>query len=161
MEEMIAEIKQKQAEIKRLQKELQDKSSEIFLSSFKNLFEETPKLKSFAWSQYTPYFNDGETCTFSANVDYIYINGICVDDSDWISEKTITNYGTWNRETKKFEGRTEVSNLNYDSELVKANDEIREFLYNFDEDFFMAQFGDHAKVTVTEEGVSVDEYEHD
>ena len=86
MEEMIAEIKQKQAEIKRLQKELQDKSSEIFLSSFKNLFEETPKLKSFAWSQYTPYFNDGETCEFSANVDYIQMNGEPVDESEWISE---------------------------------------------------------------------------
>ena len=50
MEEMIAEIKEKQAEIKRLQKELQEKSAKIFLSSFKNLFEETPKLKSFAWT---------------------------------------------------------------------------------------------------------------
>jgi predicted RNase H-like nuclease (RuvC/YqgF family) len=58
MEEMIAEIKEKQAEIKRLQKELQEKSSKIFLSSFKKLFEETPKLQSFGWTQYTPYFND-------------------------------------------------------------------------------------------------------
>ena len=82
MEEMIAEIKQKQAEIKRLQKELQDKSSEIFLSSFKNLFEETPKLKSFAWSQYTPYFNDGDTCYFSANTDYLTINGDNDDDDE-------------------------------------------------------------------------------
>lgn len=154
-------LREKQEGIKKLKEEMLEESNKIFTELTKTIFEDHPKVKSFGWNQYTPYFNDGETCTFSANVDYIYINGICVDDSDWISEKTITNYGTWNRETKKYEGRTEVSNLNYDSELVKANDEIREFLYNFDEDFFMAQFGDHAEVTVTEEGVSVDEYEHD
>jgi len=154
-------LREKQEGIKKLKEEMLEESNKIFTELTKTIFEDHPKVKSFGWNQYTPYFNDGETCTFSANVDYIYINGICVDDSDWISEKTITNYGTWKRETKKYEGRTEVSNLNYDSELVKANDEIREFLYNFDEDFFMAQFGDHAKVTVTEEGVSVDEYEHD
>jgi len=51
--------------------------------------------------------------------------------------------------------------LNYDSELVKSTDNIIEFLRNFDEDFFVTQFGDHAEVTVTLEGVSVDEYEHD
>jgi hypothetical protein len=40
-------------------------------------------------------------------------------------------------------------------------DEIKEFLSNFDNDFFMSQFGDHAEITITAEGVSVDEYEHD
>jgi hypothetical protein len=154
-------LREKQMEIKKLKEEMLEASNKIFTELTKTIFEEHPKVKSFGWNQFTPYFNDGETCTFSANVDYIYINGTCVDDSDWVSENIITNYGTWNRETKKYEGRTEVPNFNYDSELVKANDDIIEFLRNFDEDFFMAQFGDHAEVTVTEEGVSVDEYEHD
>jgi hypothetical protein len=154
-------LREKQEGIKKLKEEMLEESNKIFTELTKTIFEDHPKVKSFGWNQYTPYFNDGETCTFSANVDYIYINETCVDDSDWVSEKTITNYGTWNRETKKYEGRTEVSNLNYDSELVKANDDIIEFLRNFDEDFFASQFGDHAEVTVTEEGVSVDEYEHD
>ena len=158
---MLTEIRKKQAEIKELQKELQKKSADIFLSSFKRLFEENPKLKSFGWTQYTPYFNDGDTCTFSVNTDWIYINGIPVDDSDWVNETTITNYGTWNRDKKVYEGRTEVPNLNYDEELSKASNEISEFLSNFDNEFFISQFGDHAEITVTAEGVSVDEYEHD
>ena len=45
--------------------------------------------------------------------------------------------------------------------MVKSTDNIIELLRNFDEDFFMSQFGDHAEVTVTLEGVSVGEYEHD
>ena len=154
-------LREKQEGIKKLKEEMLEASNKIFTEMTKVIFEEHPKIKSFGWNQYTPYFNDGETCTFSANVDYIYINGTCVDDSDWVSEKIITNYGTWNREKKVYEGRTEIPNLNYDSELVKSTDNIIEFLRNFDEDFFMSQFGDHAEVTVTLEGVSVDEYEHD
>lgn len=156
-----AVLKEKQEEIKKLKKEMIEASNKIFTELTKTIFEEHPKVKSFGWSQYTPYFNDGDTCTFSAHTDYIYINGDSADEADWMSETTITNYGTWNREKRVYEGRTEVPNLNYDPELVKANDEIREFLRNFDEDFFMSQFGDHAEITVTAEGVSVDEYEHD
>ena len=136
-------------------------SNKIFTDLTKTIFEENPKVKSFGWNQYTPYFLDGDTCTFSVNTDYIYINGESVDESDWISETKITNWGTWNREKKQYEGRTEVINLDYDPELSKSSDEIREFLRNFDEDFFLSQFGDHAEITITAEGVSVDEYEHD
>ena len=154
-------LREKQEEIKKMKKEMLEASNKIFTELTKTIFEDHPKVKSFGWSQYTPYFNDGDPCTFSTNTDYIYINGDCVDDSEWINETIITNYGTWNREKKVYEGRTEVPNLNYDSELAKANDEIKEFLRNFDNDFFMSQFGDHAEITVTAEGVSVDEYEHD
>ena len=154
-------LKEKQEEIKKLKKEMLEASNKIFTELTKTIFEEHPKVKSFGWTQYTPYFNDGDTCYFSVHTDYIYINGESADESNWISETNITNYGNWNREKRVYEGRTEVANLDYDPELVKANDEIREFLRNFDQDFFLSQFGDHAEVTVTAEGVSVDECEHD
>ena len=156
-----AVLREKQEEIKKLKKEMLEASNKIFTDLTKTIFEEHPKVKSFGWNQFTPYFNDGDTCYFSVNNDYISINGESVDESDWINETKITNWGTWNREKRQYEGRTEVPNFNYDSELVKATDEIREFLRNFDNDFFMSQFGDHAEVTITAEGVSVDEYEHD
>jgi len=156
-----AVLREKQEEIKKLKKEMLEASNKIFTDLTKTIFEDHPKVKSFSWNQFTPYFNDGETCEFSANVDYIQINGEPVDESDWINETKITNYGTWNREKREYEGRTEVPNLDYDPELAAASDEIREFLSNFDNDFFMSQFGDHAEVTITSEGVSVDEYEHD
>jgi len=156
-----AVLREKQEEIKKLKKEMLEASNKIFTDLTKTIFEDHPKVKSFGWNQYTPYFNDGETCEFSANTDYIHINSEPVDESDWINETKITNYGTWNREKRVYEGRTEVPNLDYDPELSKASEEIREFLRNFDNDFFLSQFGDHAEVTITAEGVSVDEYEHD
>lgn len=154
-------VREKQKEIKKLQKEILDISVKIFTDLTKIIFEKYPKVKSFGWNQYTPYFNDGETCFFSVNTDWIYINGDPADEADWISKTKITNHGTWNQKLKKYEGRTEVSNLNYDEDLSKATDEIREFLNNFDEDFFMSQFGDHVEVKITSEGISIDELEHD
>jgi len=159
--EKFAILREKQEEIKKLKEEMLEASNKIFTDLTKTIFKEHPKLESFGWSQYTPYFNDGETCTFSANIDYIYINGQPADEADWINETKITNYGTWNREKRQYEGRTEVANLDYDPELAKITDEVKDFLSNFDEDFFLSQFGDHAEITITAEGVSVDECEHD
>jgi hypothetical protein len=161
MEEMIAEIKEKQAEIKRLQKELQEKSSKIFLSSFKNLFEETPKLKSFAWTQYTPYFNDGDTCYFSANTDYLIINGDHEDDASWAQEKKVISWGTYNRDKRIYEGRIEQDNPEYDKELSEAVDKVKKFLNLFDDKFYQNQFGDHTMVTVTPNGIDTEDYDHD
>jgi hypothetical protein len=161
MEEMIAEIKEKQAEIKRLQKELQEKSSKIFLSSFKNLFEETPKLKSFAWTQYTPYFNDGDTCYFSANTDYLMINGDHEDDASWSQEKKVISWGTYNRDKRIYEGRIEQDNPEYDKELSEAVDKVKKFLNLFDDKFYQDQFGDHTMVTVTPNGIDTEDYDHD
>jgi hypothetical protein len=161
MKDKLELLKEKQSQISNLKNDVIDLSSGIFEDFYRYIFEKYPTLESFGWTQYTPYFNDGDVAIFSVNTDWIYINGIPVDDSDWVNETTIINYGTWNREKKVYEGRTEVPNLNYDKELSKASDEISEFLSNFDNEFFMSQFGDHAEITVTSEGVSVDEYEHD
>lgn len=161
MEEMIAEIKEKQAEIKHLQKELQDKSSEIFLSAFKKLFEENPRLTSFSWNQYTPYFNDGDTCYFSAYTDYIYVNGEDASDSDWLDEKNVISWGTYNHEKRVYEGRVEVDNPNYDKELSESTEKVKKILSLFDDDFYQKQFGDHVKVTVTANGIETEDYDHE
>lgn len=154
-------LKEKQKEIAKLKAEAQQMASDAFDSFCKEIFEKHPKIESFGWSQFTPYFNDGDTCTFSVNTDYISINGEYVDDSKWVNETTVVDWGTWNRELRIYEGRVEVPNLDYDAELAKGSDEITEFLRNFDNDFYITRFGDHAEITVTKDGVDVDEYEHD
>lgn len=154
-------LKEKQKEIQILKNEMLEESKKIFTEVSKSIFEDNPKIKSFSWTQYTPYFNDGDACTFSADTDYISVNGERVDDAKWMSPVTVKTWGTWNRETRTYEGREEVPNLDYDKELVEGVGEIREFLSHFDNDFFLQQFGDHAEITVTSEGVNIDEYEHD
>ena len=35
--------------------------------AFKDLFDKYPEVTSVVWTQYTPYFNDGDACTFTVN----------------------------------------------------------------------------------------------
>ena len=140
LEEKIKLLRTKNSEVYNLKDEIFNLSKDVFEDGCKNIFEKYPKIESFGWNQYTPYFNDGETCFFSVNTDWIYINGDPADEADWISKTKITNHGTWNQKLKKYEGRKEVSNLNYDEELSKATDEIREFLNKLDTIYLISRY---------------------
>ena len=36
---------------------------------YQEIFDKYPIVETFAWRQYTPYFNDGEECTFGVNTE--------------------------------------------------------------------------------------------
>jgi hypothetical protein len=161
LEEKIKLLRTKNSEIRDLKNDVFNLSKDVFDDWCKTVFDKYPKVESFGWNQYTPYFMDGETCVFSANTDYISINGDYVDDSEWMGKTVVTNWGTYNRETKVYDGKVEIPNEKHDSELESASEDIRKFLQTFDDDFYIRKFGDHSEITVTKEGVEVDDYDHD
>ncbi len=158
--EKLEELKLKQKELSELNQKIIDQSSDIFDIFISEIFNKYP-IESFGWSQYTPYFNDGDTCIFSANTDYLKINDEYVEESEWISEKNTTNWGTWNAQTRQYDNRVEVDNEKYDPILAKCSDEISDFLSNFDDNFYLKKFGDHAEITVTKDGFTIEDCEHD
>jgi len=160
-EQKLEKLKERQSQISDIKKEVLDLSSGIFEDFYKYIFEKYPTLESFGWTQYTPYFNDGETCVFYANTNCISVNDEYVDDANWASEVNVINWGNWNRELKVYEGRVEEPNPNYDPVLTEASNEITNFLGNFDNDFYLSKFGDHASITVTKDGVDISDYDHD
>ena len=161
VEQKLQELRESQNQISNLKKEVVEKSSTILEEFSKGIFLKYPKLESFGWSQYTPYFNDGETCVFQANIDYLSINGENAEESDWYSENKVLSWGTYDRVNRTYVGRVEEPNQKYNKELVEACEEIRDFLSNFDNDFYLSKYGDHAEITITPLGVNVDECEHD
>lgn len=154
-------LKEKNNQIYKIKKEIKDMSSGLFEDFQSYIFEKYPDIHSFGWTQYTPYFNDGEACIFYANTDYLKINDEYADDSDWFSPVNITKNGTWNRDLKVYEGRTEEPNPNYNQKMIDACSEIGEFLSNFDDEFYLQKFGDHAEITITKEGIDISDYDHD
>lgn len=159
--EKFKELQQKQKKINQLNTELTKFSSEIFEDFYKYIFDKYNTLESFAWSQYTPYFNDGDSCVFFANTEYIKVNGDYAEDSIWFNKKNVTNWGTWNPKEKVYEGREEVENKSYDKVLNESHDEITQFLSQFDNDFYLRKFGDHAEITVTRTGFDISDCDHD
>jgi hypothetical protein len=112
------------------------------------LFLQHPTLKSFGWRQYTPYFNDGDTCEFSAHTDYPEVNNEDLEDS---------NHFRWNDPDSAFSEELQMTKEEH-KELIQV---VVRFLRHFEEEILKDLFGDHARVIITPSGASVEEYEHD
>lgn len=138
------------------QKELTiQKFKESFTEVIKDFFELVPSVKKVVWSQYTPYFNDGDTCTFSINAPF-FCN---FDDDEFISyyDDSELEDGNWAYEafTFKYKNLTVVSQeelnlINFLSQLIESNDE-----------FMLDIFGDHQIIVLTPDGIKQEWYEHD
>ena len=127
----------------KLQEEVSKMTKVYFAEASKHLFDTHPDLESFSWQQYTPYFNDGDTCTFSVYSDYPTING----DND---------YDRFTRELNE-----KYTNPDYDPKKAELYDAVKDFIQGFDQDDLFTLFGDHCSILVTRHAVSVDTYDHD
>lgn len=159
VEEIIKEVKEKQLEINKLKSELQQKSKESFFKGVKEIFNSCPDLKSVAWTQYTPYFNDGDTCEFSAQTDYLEVNGSY--DSKELEPEIVVTRGNWNHLNKRYDGRECKPNPSYNKSLSDCVDNLSRFIGVFDDDFYKEMFGDHKRVKLTPNGIDVEDYEHE
>lgn len=154
---MFEQLKEMNAELEALKKAHLEKSKALFTEVSKKVFEAHPALKSFGWTQYTPYFNDGEECTFSANTSYPDINEHDGDDINFEDE----NVTDWSAVKDASGNRPIKKNEMYNPELQAALVTVKEFLNNVEDEVLRDLFGDHVRVTVTADGTEVDEYEHD
>lgn len=135
--------------------EAKELAKDAFAEMTAALFGGYPLLESFSWKQYTPYFNDGDPCTFSARVEdqeCIAING---EDGYEISEDC---------DYKEVNGKWERRGFD-ESELhplYKAQKAACELLCQVSHEQLEEMFGDHAKITVHRNGtVEVEECSHD
>ena len=61
------ELRSKIADAK---KQMEQTARGLFTEMSAELFKENPTLVSFRWEQYTPYWNDGDVCTFRCHGGY-------------------------------------------------------------------------------------------
>ena len=112
---------------------------EAFLEASNEVFNKYPNIESFSWTQYTPYFNDGDECTFSAQTEYpqlTFTDGTEVD----------INYGGGDADAKV---------------VAKEIAAVKTFLAQFDESDYEEMFGDHILVVVSRKGAKIKGYDHD
>lgn len=176
--------------------DLRNKLSERIRRDIKLVLKELlllhPHIKGIDWVQYTPYFNDGDICEFSAdNFHFTFWDVLQTDDLEidekgdhpttlgteqgsncWISayrihsdiqafDKTISgsrSKGPGCFEYKKSNGETVSIALTKQQleECMWVEDRLR----GMEEDL-KAALGDHVRVVLTLESLSVHDYEHD
>ena len=137
-------------EIRNLQEEERLKVKNFFIKGMNYIFENYPEVKIVSWTQYTPYFNDGEECVFRANTDYFEVNGFSdYDDEGEPGLINVIDYDYRNGKVYKYHKGEEIYNA------------IKNFLNQLDKEDYKTMFGDHAKITVRKDEITVEEYEHE
>jgi len=115
-------------------KQIADEGREIIHATFQSLFKKHPKLCSISWTQYTPYWQDGEVCEFGY---YSFLwdendNIVFLEDAS-SEEKTLA-----------------MNDLKVLDAKLQKMENILELV-----------FGDHTKVTATPYSLEQEEYEHE
>jgi len=171
--ELLDNIKEKLQEIQKQKDELTKQLRKDFAPMLKPLFEKSNgRINSFGWIQYTPYFNDGDECIFSVNIDLDYgirVNGETLDDSDFFTsslyslEKYLKKDGSYEKWIERYpEDALDLEKSKEELELYGILLDFKEILESIDDSFFKDLFGDHVEVTVFSDGkIETEEYEHD
>lgn len=164
------ELKAAQDEIRQKQEELAEQSRKIGKDLFRkgadDIFKSFPEAKAFAWTQYTPYFNDGDECLFSVNT-----YNTCVFETEDISEEWVQARNDDLGYAFELYGRTD--GYGKDSDYFKkyygnipewklaAGVAVNGLIQAIPEGTMRDMFGDHIKVIVTPDDILVEDFAHD
>lgn len=118
-----------------------------------------PAIRAFGWVQYTPYFNDGEPCVFGAGTFWVATdrdpNPEDVDPWDL----RVSDYHPSLPPRVRLHGRR-VDNDAYDPVRWQACTAASEAVSSQEYDrALLEMFGDHARITVTRDGITITEHE--
>jgi len=146
-----------------LKKEYGEKMQSGIKEACKSFFETNPKIAAITWVQYTPYFNDGDPCEFRVgDIWAISQNGYTqwVEDGQGYAEEYSVYIPSWREPTDEDAKKL----LEKDGLTLEEAKKIKEFtntLSKIPDDIMLSMFDDHAEVTITRDGITVEAYSHD
>jgi len=87
MSELIKALNEKYTamnkQISDIRKQMTEESKQYIEEACKELFEACPEVHQIHWTQYTPYFNDGESCEFSVHDINFVLTADLNEDGEW------------------------------------------------------------------------------
>lgn len=160
------EIKDLNKERQELQSKYQTKMQEHLKGLTKAFFKDNPQVTAFVWTQYTPYFNDGDECTFRRNE--ISVTNCPLDEVDEnrydeyegeAENVFVSNFSDWFMKSDYYKDkRKKIEESGVD---IKAVQQFINLLDSIDEDVYLETFGNHVRVVATVRGFDIEEYDHD
>jgi hypothetical protein len=129
------------------------------------LFDKFPEIHAVRWSQYTPYFNDGDACYFGLGEFWLGIteeqsHNLSPDEEfeDSLEENGVSYVSSFSKYDYKTGAISYLSERH--KELENALKNVEETCHSL-EDLLKEAFGDHVKITVTRKKIEVEDYDHD
>lgn len=150
------------AEFEAKKKEIFARITPEFIKKSKELFDKWPKLNSFGVDSYTPYFNDGDPCTWGLYNDpeRVKVNGLTYHDlGDYRVEDAEKEGIDWMSVIEK----NDWDDIKFQKEYLAGNevfDDVYGFFNMFPREYFKEVYGE-GTITVNRNGtVTVEECEH-
>ena len=149
----------------KINKELQKEGETVLKKEFNEFFKAHKRtIKQVLWTQYTPYFNDGDTCEFNFNGLQVIFQDDDLNSRLDVEEEYGYEVGSheWHLRpdsTKNEETKAKLRS----SEVVSAFKTLTELdgIMHQMEAVLQDTFGDHVHVKVSPESIDVEEYQHD
>jgi hypothetical protein len=133
------------AQLTEIQERTRREAQEVLKPGLKEFMDSHLDVEAIRWTQYTPYFNDGETCTFGVHdLEAKFVGG----DEEAGDREDGFEY-LWSRTPDGVDNKTWADLHALNKALSNSDDALQ------------ATFGDHVRVIVTKDGVDTEEYEHD
>jgi hypothetical protein len=140
--------------------EMEHNAVGVVSKPFQDIFEKFPEVKAITWTQYAPYFNDGDPCYFSVHeMNFKLSNDAKIAagakledievDEDYDDEDE--DYDFW---------ESDIPYSDKTSALAKAQTDLNTFADKF-QNIFEKAFGDDCAVIATRDGFETREYNHD
>lgn len=176
---LMARIAEERKRIEKSERKTASSGRKLFEEATKHLFNQFPELKKFSWTQYTPYWNDGDECLFGCNIDYAIVNEDEDSEELWNLER-LHELLSGDVEKKRAEINKQIAagGENWEIERLRSELEdidkdpaeiekkyvmkkaISDLLGGIDENAYQSMFGE-GLVTVTRDGVEVSDYDHE
>ena len=152
-----------------LKAKFQTEAQSMFKETMKEFFDKNPGISALKWSQFTPFYNDGNACEF--NVNDVYFTNASPEELDNINhhgeyegeDETVwvvpsmkytlsSKYHAEDAAKIRAAGGVDVDSCQLIDKMIQSSEM---------EDIMMEMFGDHVVITATRDGFDVNDYEHD
>lgn len=153
MEDPFAAINKAREDYQKLVREEGDKAMKDMLKQF---FEKHKYAQAIGWTQYTPYFNDGDECVFGIGEVRVRVDPEIRSIVDKYAGEEVEE---WADADNLYEAFIETYSLE-ESELKNDMTAIQNTIWG-NSDVMLEAFGDHAKVIATPAEITVNFYDHD
>lgn len=166
VQDLIDGFASRRANLNSAKEALREEIASSIKAAVPNVFDKLPSLESISWNQYTPYFNDGDSCVFGVGEFGAKFSDPAMLRESLLDERLKTWDGKIKTDDDLLQGRYDDDSgwglRDFkDNEVKSTLKQIFNLLDCLEQDDFEKLWGDHTTVTISAEGISTDEYDHD
>lgn len=165
----LSELEALQQQVVDARTQMRITAKQLVSEGTKAIFEEYGDIvESFGWTQYTPYFNDGDECVFNVHeLKILAAEADAGDREDYRYGETTRPFSSYSDTSRirayRYGGTLGDKTVHFDQRYQDAYEAIRAIyrVFSVDESIAKDIFGDHVEVVFGPDGVEVEEYSHE